>query len=573
MLPKWRGLSGLRGPGAEREDWSCGQMTRPAGSPGFRCAGWKACATSILLILAAALPYLNSLEGPWLLDDVPLIARNPMVQDPARWGRLWTTDYWAVTGAPSGLYRPLTMSTYALTWAAAGQETFVYHLTNVFLHAAVTLLVWRVGMGGRTGAPAVLAAAVFALHPVHAEAVANVVGRAELLVALFFLLAVAARRRAAAAAEGGRAGRAALWSGAAGAAVLAMLLSKESGVPLLGYFVLEDLARHRAARREAATEGESRWTGQEGRRFWRAVAAGWCVLMVSAGLYAALRLNAVPRLPALARSVSPAEHFQLSASAAAMNARLLLALGGHRAVWSVPDLKEMPAAVTAAGVAVMGLLAGGLVWAVRRGSPAALGAGLMSLSLLPLLHPVPNVIWVWERGLYVPSIGLAWMIAGGLERLRARGAFPRWAVAALALFLVIGPGWRAARWSALYASPLRFWEHEYFSDPDSANAAISYSEVLLKAGRTAEAVEVREAAVRRHPESGFARSALVSAYASAGRTAEARRAITKAARAKLSFVSPQQRRHALNALALQADKLGLPQEAGELRKRAAQERD
>src|SRR5207237_8844422 len=94
--------------------------------------------------------------------------------------------------AAEGLYRPLPMFTFAITYFYFGQWTLPYHLTNVALHAGVVLLFWLWLLRGTLRLQACFAALWFALHPVHVEAVAIVVGRSELLVALLFLLAMRA---------------------------------------------------------------------------------------------------------------------------------------------------------------------------------------------------------------------------------------------------------------------------------------------------------------------------------------------------------------------------------------------
>src|SRR5262249_41124129 len=111
------------------------------------------------------------------------------------------------------------------------------HLVNLLLHVGCSLaalaLFRRLGMAA---AAATIAAALFAVHPVTTEAVANVAGRADLLAALGVLLGVLCHARALAAR-----GRARLaWDAAlVGASVLAVF-SKESGIVLLPLLIAWD---------------------------------------------------------------------------------------------------------------------------------------------------------------------------------------------------------------------------------------------------------------------------------------------------------------------------------------------
>ena len=179
---------------------------------------------AVLLCLLAAGVHLNSLANGFALDDYFVIERNPQVQGLDRLGNAVTGAYLPTGPARLGMYRPVTSATFAVDWDLWDARPFGFHLVNVLLHAAVTALVFALLLELGTGLFAAAAAgAIFAVHPVHVEAVANVVGRAEILAALFFLLACIAFLRL-------RPG----WRTAAVAGLLYLgaLLSKEIGVTL-----------------------------------------------------------------------------------------------------------------------------------------------------------------------------------------------------------------------------------------------------------------------------------------------------------------------------------------------------
>lgn len=101
---------------------------------------------------------------------------------------IFTTTIWAATGMETYLYRPLAVLTYALNHAVSGLEPWSYHLVNVVLHARVAVMVFRLGRLWRLPlAVAGLGALLFAVHPVHVEVVANMVGRKDLLATAFVL--------------------------------------------------------------------------------------------------------------------------------------------------------------------------------------------------------------------------------------------------------------------------------------------------------------------------------------------------------------------------------------------------
>ena len=128
-----------------------------------------------------------------VFDDATFVQDNPSVTGTA-----------GVLGVPTppdrpglGLYRPLTTLGHRLAYAAFGMDPWPFHAINLLLHGFVSALVCAVALrfGASLGA-GTLAGMVFAVHPVHAEAVAWVTGRAEVQATLFALLAVVLFARA-----------------------------------------------------------------------------------------------------------------------------------------------------------------------------------------------------------------------------------------------------------------------------------------------------------------------------------------------------------------------------------------
>ncbi|HKI13138.1 MAG TPA: tetratricopeptide repeat protein [Candidatus Acidoferrum sp.] len=144
--------------------------------------------TRVALLLAAAmLVYGNTLFNGFTFDDDPYILHNPTVTNLSVSGLFHPTR-------ASNVFRPVTFATFALNLAVGGAHPFGYHLFNLLLHAVVTLLLYLVLRklleSVQQGATiAWLAALLFAVHPIHSEAVASIVGRFELLAAGFLLAA------------------------------------------------------------------------------------------------------------------------------------------------------------------------------------------------------------------------------------------------------------------------------------------------------------------------------------------------------------------------------------------------
>jgi len=137
----------------------------------------------LIACIAAALVYVNALWNGFALDDVYIIAGNLRVKNPDSWRAIWLNPYWPTFGIELGLYRPLAISAYALQWWLGDGSPWVFHLGNLLLHVSVTALAFLLLESLTDTKAAFIGALIFAVHPVHTEAVANVIGQAELLAA------------------------------------------------------------------------------------------------------------------------------------------------------------------------------------------------------------------------------------------------------------------------------------------------------------------------------------------------------------------------------------------------------
>ncbi|MGQ9897263.1 MAG: tetratricopeptide repeat protein [Acidobacteriota bacterium] len=183
--------------------------------------------TAVLLISLTLAVYLNTLGNDFAYDDIPIIVNNPSVHQ-LDWSGLWLRGYWSHVVGGGGNYRPLTSTTFAVEYQLWGEHPTGYHLVNILLHTANVIWLFFLLRCYRVSVSlAGLAAALFAVHPVHTEAVANVVGRAELLGMFFGGLMWWAWLY-------GRPGGARGWTWRAAAAVayLAAVLSKENMIVL-----------------------------------------------------------------------------------------------------------------------------------------------------------------------------------------------------------------------------------------------------------------------------------------------------------------------------------------------------
>ena len=164
---------------------------------------------ALALALWSVVLYLNSLSGTRVYDDKPVL-RNPDVTGERPFVDLFSHDFWghAMWGGKGWShlsYRPLAVMTLRLNWFLGDGDLVGFHATNIAIHTAVVLLALQLCLRlfPRTRRlEAIAAAFLFASHPLHAEVVSNITGRAETLAAacvlasmLCYVCAFQARRK------------------------------------------------------------------------------------------------------------------------------------------------------------------------------------------------------------------------------------------------------------------------------------------------------------------------------------------------------------------------------------------
>lgn len=148
------------------------------------------CHPAIVIAVVAILASISGLMNGFAFDDVHVIIENPRLHTLAHPIGLLTETYWRAEMG-SMLYRPLTMVVFAVQWVSRNGSALPFHVVSILFYAALSAAVYRLASLVMQQRAAFAAASVFAVHPVHVEAVANIVGQAELWVALMLVALVA----------------------------------------------------------------------------------------------------------------------------------------------------------------------------------------------------------------------------------------------------------------------------------------------------------------------------------------------------------------------------------------------
>ncbi len=479
----------------------------------------------LLLVLAAACAaYATSLPGGFVYDDAQIIVANPRVTDPARMSEVWTTPYWGgrLTG---GLYRPLTVFSFALNHRVASLEPLAWHVVNVLLHALVSILLFLCALEFLSPAGALAAALLFAVHPVHTEAVANLVGRAELLAAAGFLAAwlLHDRRRTAAA-----------------TVFAAGLLAKEIAVVLPAALLLRDLLRRRRIDLRAYALYAAVLVGY--------LAARYAVLGAFTnpkGMILYRMDNVIATLPFLSALWTALSVFGRYVVLLVFPWRLSADYS-----WPQIDAAAPGDAWAWFGTAcVLGLAVAfvGAFRAARRegaeprgpASAMAVGLGLFGLTLFPVSNFVIRIGTVMaERLLYLPSAGFLLAVAGAGMALAGRSgaADRRAAVAVVALLGVAGTATSLVR-NRDWADDATLARATVRSSPRSGRAHYNLGVNLHDQGRVEEAIASLQTAVSLDPTYTEAWVNLGGYRMSLGRVEEARRDLRAAIASDSSYSS------------------------------------
>lgn len=450
-------------------------MSSPAAS--LRHAPW-------FVLGLAVLPHLSSLAAGFTYDDIDFVIRNQSIRTLAGAFDAFVAPFPA--GDPArGLFRPLTNLSYAVDHAlAGGLEPLVFHLTNVVLYGALGVLVLRLvqrHLGGSSSLPAFLAAALWAVHPVHCEAVDSVAGRSELLALLGILAALDLAPRSAALATLACAGA---------------MLSKESGVVAPGLVGLQALVLPGALPKGGAAR-------EIGRRLLPVLPA---FLLLPA--YFWLRFQALGRLTPAATmlaDLSPGQRLLTVGAVHLENLRLLVWPGVLQPDYYYQEAvgeQLAPTAGNVLGLAIVGItvlvIVGGAWFTLTADRPGwravTLGLGFWAIALLPTSHLIPFGALMAERFLLTPSVGVAVVLAAGLVRVE-RQAWLAPVAALVGVALTARTAARVTEWS----DGVRLWESLVAVLPDDDRAWNNYGQALLQEEAYGEAEEAFRKALTVNP--------------------------------------------------------------------------
>lgn len=145
-----------------------------------------------LIFLITIIVYANSLVNPFIWDDLMLIGENYQIKHHSNFFKIFTSSLAPSPYSNSTLtiyYRPIQTLTYIFDYHIFRLNPWGYHLSNVLLHVVCVLLIYSfISLLTKDKIISIITSLLFAVHPIHTEAVTYISGRADILAAIFFLL-------------------------------------------------------------------------------------------------------------------------------------------------------------------------------------------------------------------------------------------------------------------------------------------------------------------------------------------------------------------------------------------------
>lgn len=450
--------------------------------------------------IVAAIALLVSLPGfnnSFAHDDVLIIFENARLHGLRHLGDIFGAAYWPQP-YPQDLYRPLTSFLLALQWWGGGGEPILFRAMSYIGYALASVAVLWLARRFLPVGIALAIALLFAVHPVHVEAVALGVNQAELAVALLAVISVGRyvdRRRAD---ELGTTD----WLGLVGFYAVACLF-KESALIIPGLLI---------AAEALVIDGEG-WNARA-RRLW----PGYAGFAAIAAAVILLRTRVLGGQVVGTFTAEALIGLGIGSRALTMLQVIphwlrLLMWPAHLSVDYSPGVLVAArsfGAPQALGVAVL-LLGGAAIWLTRKRAPlVAFGLIWTGIALLPVSNVVvPTGILLAERSLFLPSVGFLLAVGGAIAALAdwnavRKSSIPpgvwRTTLVAGGCALVLAGAARSMQRHTIWRNNRDLWVASAVDAPKSWRVQNGLAGVLFNEGQPHEGILAYERAIAESPE-------------------------------------------------------------------------
>jgi Tfp pilus assembly protein PilF len=482
-----------------------------------------------LIVLLTGVAFLPSLRNGFVnWDDYKNVVENPLYR-----GLGWANLRWMFTTFHMGHYQPLSWVSLGVDYVIWGMDPFGYHLTNLLLHAANSVVFYLVclrlfGLIDASPSPhkthalpiaAALSALFFAIHPLRVESVAWITERRDVLSGFFFLVTLFYYLKAATAGVASSHRR--RWIALSLASYILSLLSKASGITLpLILLVLDVYPLRRLG------PNPRQWLGPASRNVWLEKVP-FLVFAWAAGIVALMAQHQ-------AKAMRPLEQYDIASRIMQSFYAAGFYLWKTVLPFGLSPLYEIPLtpdpwkwSFLISGVLVIGITV--TLFVQRRRWPAIFAGWIVYMILLMPTSGIAQsgAQLVADRYSYLSC--MVWAVAAGggffqLWQLAWNRGVPRKlfdAVVIFATLVLVGLGSLTWRQTQVWHNSEKLWRHALSIDPQSYFAHNNLGNGLAAQGRLDEAMEQFQQALRINPNDADAVYNLGNASAQKGKFEEA----------------------------------------------------
>jgi len=482
-----------------------------------------------LVGLSTLVLYCGALSFDFVWDDWPQIINNPIIRSWHNLPRVFGSDLWYHVARHQVYYRPLFVAWSMLNYSLFGLKPWGWHLCAILVHIAATVSVfWLARKLGLEHWTAALATVIFALHPIHIEAVVWISAVSDAMVTLFAALAFVAFLNGR---TPGQKGRLLCWM--ASLALLACaLFTKEMAVTFAALVAIYAWLHPRKDRSSAGAK-----------------VCGAALEALPYGLvtvaYAFVRKHALAQATGkfdpnhgildLLRTLPLVISFYV---------KKLLFPTGLTGLYYTPYVTGKVVMQV-----VVPLLALGTLWIVlwywnRREGNRTVGFAacwfLIGLAPALYLRNFGNGDFVRDRYVYLPSVGFSILLAMALRRLPPLRQWSARAVQCGAFAVV------CVAWIGVSLAQQVYWANDFLVllrgqslYPTNPYTLVGLASEYSERGAHELAIQYAQTAEREHPEYGYARLSLAEVYVRAGRFDEGRLWLQRALLANPDFVASE----------------------------------
>lgn len=440
---------------------------------------------TLIIILGFSI-YANSFSDKFLWDDEFLVKDNVYIKSWVNIPHFFTETIGMGAGREGIYYRPLQMLTYVFDYSVWRLNVFGYHLTNVLLHILVALaLYWFVNTLYHKQILSFLTSALFIVHPVHAEVVDYIAGRADSLAVFFIVICLICYMRQ-------YSQKKILIFVLMLLSALAAILSKEYGLIIPVLLLLHSYIFKK-----------------------KILIKEFVSIVIICSTYILLRNAVLKSTPFSASHTSSVfQRIPGFCAAVAEYLRLLLFPFNLHMEYGNPlfNFNNLKALGGSAVLAAM------LVYAFKKrdaGNLTSFSICWFFITLLPVSNIYPINAYMAEHWLYLPSLGFCLITANGIILLYKRERLKPLAVF-LSVFILSGYSYLTIKQNSYWREPAAFYKRAIYYAPDSPRLYHNLGKVYLEAGNFQEAVKVFQKAIDMDRENASLYNILGVTYRASG---------------------------------------------------------